>query len=217
MFGQPPPDGGADGGGGGGGDGGAARKGRSSRRETWCPGRSGWELPLQGERSLATYGSYSCQAEGGKFCVPATLLDPAWRVDPAAVVPMPCPPLSTAEGGAGRKRPAPSLNAGGMGPLLEDGDDQDCGAGDLRRSQPRLRFSGQSGERCAPPRGHACTLVAGPAAPAGCFEASRCPLIVCVGTTPATTADLPSAPQTCPQTAATLRPSATASPPPAAP
>lgn len=33
-----------------GGDDGAVggRKGRSSRRETWCPGRSAWEPPLAG-------------------------------------------------------------------------------------------------------------------------------------------------------------------------
>ena len=45
MFGQQQPDPAGDGS-----DGGApaGRKGRNSRRETWCPGRSAWELPLAG-------------------------------------------------------------------------------------------------------------------------------------------------------------------------
>lgn len=51
MFGQqPPPQELA----GEGGEGAAAagRKGRSNRRETWCPGRSAWELPLAGVNGL---------------------------------------------------------------------------------------------------------------------------------------------------------------------
>jgi hypothetical protein len=46
MFGAPvaAPDAGSDGGDGPGG----GRKGRNSRRETWCPGRSAWEPPLAG-------------------------------------------------------------------------------------------------------------------------------------------------------------------------
>ena len=41
--------GGGGGGGAGGGAGGAGgRKGRGNRRETWCPGRSAWELPADG-------------------------------------------------------------------------------------------------------------------------------------------------------------------------